>query len=590
VFYPGTWYLVTGARDTSTPGTGNIPAVGSVTVPHYTFDERFTIHRALSAQVVIMAQPVKSEQEAALEEINVLLDQTRPKHVGTGITSGIGYILAGAVGACGIAVLSPVVAAKGGAEKGGVVGAVTGGVGGAVVGLVQAANVAGGGLVSGAGQMVRGLAATPSALTEPRLGKWWNDAEGRWIYSDLEEDRRWLLTCPTDDSDILVFDALDPETFEQGGVKDPFFYDVLNVDPSVNASVIKRQYYILARKYSPDRAGDSQENAEKLRNIGYAYVILTNDEMRDKYDKYGRNFMNIEEMNPPLVDPIVLYRVLYGSEKFEPYFGRLAAATSASVGDSPKISLVEARTLQKRRVTRMAIQLAERLKVLTKYKGDEKIARANWMAEADYLVKASYGYELLQVVGKVYSVSAIQFLGSMESGIGLPSVANWAKKQLETMKHVMHTEAGKAAALAGDFDKMVLESAVKKSDIMYDETMTDQERNAMEDSLRAKVGDHFLHYMWKTTVVDITNTIHEAAQIVLHDQSVLASIRKKRGLALQLLGEIFIAQPALTGSPSFDRDGQKSYEEVAFSAIVETIVRKEKSYQWARSELEAKRS
>lgn len=178
----------------------------------------------------------------------------------------------------------------------------------------------------------------------------------------------------------------------------------------------------------------------------------------------------------------------------------------------------------------------------------------------------------------------------MESGIGLPSVANWAKKQLETMKHVMHTEAGKAAALAGDFDKMVLESAVKKSDIMYDETMTDQERNAMEDSLRAKVGDHFLHYMWKTTVVDITNTIHEAAQIVLHDQSVLASIRKKRGLALQLLGEIFIAQPALTGSPSFDRDGQKSYEEVAFSAILETIVRKEKSYQWARSELEAKRS
>lgn len=87
----------------------------------------------------------KAAEDAALEEMSILLDQTRPKHIGTGISSGIGYILAGAVGACGIAVLSPHVAATKGAKKGGLVGGVVGGLGGAVAGAFNAVNAVGGG-------------------------------------------------------------------------------------------------------------------------------------------------------------------------------------------------------------------------------------------------------------------------------------------------------------------------------------------------------------------------------------------------------------------------------------------------------------
>ena len=258
-------------------------------------------------------------------------------------------------------------------------------------------------MVSGVGQIVRGVAATPSAVLEPRRGKWWNDAEGKWIYTHLEEDRHWLATCPDDDCDILTGSNVTTSN-EHHDIKDPFYYNALGVDPNVTTSVIKRQYHILARKYSPDRAGQTPEATKEFRNIGHAFFILSDEEMRAKYDKFGMDFMTAEDNHdPPLVDPLVLYCVLYGSEKFEPYFGRLAAATSASVGDSPTLTLMEARTLQKRRVTRLALPLAERLEDYTKHL-DDKIAKAKWMAEGDFLVKASYGFELLQVVGKVRSV------------------------------------------------------------------------------------------------------------------------------------------------------------------------------------------
>lgn len=253
------------------------------------------------------------------------------------------------------------------------------------------------GIVSGIGQVARGVAGTPAAITAPRQGKWWNDAEGHWILTDLDHEKRWLLTFPDDDSDVLL--SKEPDPILDRGVKDAYYYDILGVDTGASASTIKRQYYIQARKYSPDRAGHAPEALEKFREIGNAYCILSDEDMRAKYDTLGLNFLDDDdEVVTPLVDPTVLYRVLYGSEKFDPYVGRLAAATAASVGDSPSISLVEARLLQKRRVTRLAIQLADRLK---DYMMDPMIARANWMAEADFLVKASYGYELLHVVGKV---------------------------------------------------------------------------------------------------------------------------------------------------------------------------------------------
>jgi hypothetical protein len=49
--------------------------------------------------------------------------------------------------------------------------------------------------------------------------------------------------------------------------------------------------------------------------------------------------------------------------------------------------------------------------------GSENIAKADWITESEILTDASYGIELVHVIGKVYTLAAYQFLGSVESGI-----------------------------------------------------------------------------------------------------------------------------------------------------------------------------
>ncbi len=267
-----------------------------------------------------------------------------------------------------------------------------------VSGVVHAASMVGGGLVIGVGQVLRGAVATPKAVVAPSQGHWWN--EGRWVTTNLLEEERWLRTQPLLDEDILGEEVLPEDERTGGGIKETTLYELLGLDPSVDASMIKRRYFIIARKYSPDRAGANPKAQEEFKKIGNAYMILTNPDLRAKYDRVGLAKLWEAEAPAPDVDPYLLYTFLFGSEKFEEYIGRLAATTEARVGGDDKVTLEEAELLQRRRVTRLALALADRL---SKWAEEDLplVAKAQWMAEAETLCDASYGVELVHVVGKV---------------------------------------------------------------------------------------------------------------------------------------------------------------------------------------------
>jgi len=106
------------------------------------------------------------------------------------------------------------------------------------------------------------------------------------------------------------------------------------------------------------------------------------------------------------------------------------------------------------------------------------------------------------------------------------------------------------------------------------EAKTEEERMEKQAAMEQAQVSGMLNVMWTTTVVDITTTLHEAAQMVLHDQSVDKDTRKKRAFGLKNLGEIFMAceTPTESGQPE---DAKKLYEEAAMAAMLETIKRKE---------------
>lgn len=272
------------------------------------------------------------------------------------------------------------------------------------------------GAVSAVSQIARGIVATPESIVAPRQGKWWNEHEGKWVLTDLPaEETSTLQGVPDDDSDILEMfqkelDASIREGKSDGQVKDMGYYDALEVPADATSAAIKRQYYLLARKYHPDKVGtEDKEAADKFKEVAEAYQVLSDEELRAQYNKLGKQGLSADKTelagaDASNMDPALLYAFLFGSDKFNDFTGRFATATSASVGDTHKISISTARKLQKRRVVRLAVKLAARVKQWvesSKVGGSTEVIEESWRNEAVDLSKTSYGYQLVTTIGKV---------------------------------------------------------------------------------------------------------------------------------------------------------------------------------------------
>ncbi len=65
------------------------------------------------------------------------------------------------------------------------------------------------------------------------------------------------------------------------------YYEVLEVSRDASADQIKKSYRQLALKYHPDRNPDDKQAEELFKEATEAYQILSNEENRAKYDRFG---------------------------------------------------------------------------------------------------------------------------------------------------------------------------------------------------------------------------------------------------------------------------------------------------------------
>ena len=187
-----------------------------------------------------------------------------------------------------------------------------------------------------------------------------------------------------------------------------------------------------------------------------------------------------------------------------------------------------------------------------------------WITEAEVLSTASYGIPLIHLLGKVcmyiffvlkthfchnqisatviidlhlytrafqvYNLAAVKFLGSAESGIGMPSIADWAARQQANIQKKKDAQDAKMDTLKTGFDMLRVQQKLQKD---LETATTDEERKAIEDKLEATMSSTLLSVLWTQTTVDITTTIYEVVKMVCFDHAISKDDREKRAYGIK---------------------------------------------------------
>src|SRR5262249_55567679 len=72
------------------------------------------------------------------------------------------------------------------------------------------------------------------------------------------------------------------------------YYDVLGVARGASDKEIRNAYRKLARKYHPDLNPDDKAAETQFKEVSEAYEVLSDQDKRKKYDRYGNEWQQVE--------------------------------------------------------------------------------------------------------------------------------------------------------------------------------------------------------------------------------------------------------------------------------------------------------
>ncbi|ODM24303.1 hypothetical protein SI65_01989 [Aspergillus cristatus] len=104
-------------------------------------------------------------------------------------------------------------------------------------------------------------------------------------------------------------------------VADTSYYDALGVPPTATQIEIKKAYRKLAITTHPDKNPGDETAHTRFQAIGEAYQVLSDDELRQRYDKFGK-----EDAVPGggFEDPSEFFSMIFGGSAFVDLIGEIS--------------------------------------------------------------------------------------------------------------------------------------------------------------------------------------------------------------------------------------------------------------------------
>ncbi|EGW32349.1 uncharacterized protein SPAPADRAFT_50913 [Spathaspora passalidarum NRRL Y-27907] len=110
-------------------------------------------------------------------------------------------------------------------------------------------------------------------------------------------------------------------------VVDTTYYDLLGIETTATSLEIKKAYRKAAIRLHPDKNPNDPTAAARFQEVGQAYQVLSDDTLRAKYDKFGK-----QESIPTegFEDPAEFFSMIFGGEAFKEWIGELSLLSELS--------------------------------------------------------------------------------------------------------------------------------------------------------------------------------------------------------------------------------------------------------------------
>lgn len=344
-------------------------------------------------------------------------------------------------------------------------------------------------------------------------------------------------------------------------------YDILGLPASATPEDIKRSYRKLAIKLHPDKNPSDPEGEEKFKQLATAYSVLSDPELRHKYNEFGASTPGLVPEDG-FVDPEEVFGSLFGGARFTDIIGTIsigkdmkealqqdedelerqaadpaAAATNTTNGsaaagassstssskpsESPEAKAAkeekerqknEERARQREeRVRTLAEKLVRKLSVYTESvrgisEGEDQLKeevkrsfREITRLEAEELKSESYGVELLHVVGGIYLAKSRRYLASSSGPLSFMGIGG-IYHSLSSSAHIVSSTVSTVRA-ALELKSVFAELAKAEESGITEERKRELEEKAATKGMQA---------LFKGASLEVESVIREVCERVLY--------------------------------------------------------------------------